>query len=65
MAEPTSEPGWRKSSFCGHDACAEVARIGDHAAIRNSGDPAAVLRLSHAERTAFTERITTSDVPVG
>jgi hypothetical protein len=65
MAEPTSQPDWRKSSACGHTACVEIARIGDQVAIRNSRDPAAVLRFSQAEWMAFTERITAGDVPVG
>ena len=65
MAEPTPEPGWRRSSAPGDNTCVEVARTGEQAAIRSSGNPAAVLRTSRSEWTASLERIAAGDLPDG
>lgn len=43
----TPEPAWRKSSYCGSNACVQVAHTGDSYLMRDSKNP-------HAEPLAFT-----------
>jgi hypothetical protein len=46
--------GWSKSSFCAARDCVELARLDDGAvALRNSGDPATMIRYTAAEWQAF------------
>lgn len=48
------EPTWKRSSFCGTNACVEVSRIGGNVYIRNSTTPRPEpLVFTDAEWTAF------------
>jgi hypothetical protein len=38
--------GWRKSSFCAHSECAELAGHGGRVLVRNNTRPSAVAELS-------------------
>lgn len=54
----TPEPTWQKSSFCGTNACVEVAWTGDAVLMRNSKSPdQEPLSFTHAGWEAFLDRI--------
>jgi hypothetical protein len=49
---------WQKSSHSGHNACVEVAFVGQKVAVRNSMDPnGPVLVFSSAEWQAFVNGV--------
>lgn len=53
---------WRRSSFCSHSACVEVARIEDGYLVRDSKNPAgAYLAFTHQEWAAFMEGVKAGD----
>jgi hypothetical protein len=57
-APVTTRADWRKSSFCGSNACVEVARDGDDYLMRDSKNPRQpALRFTKAEWVAFLSGI--------
>jgi len=49
---------WRRSSYCSHDTCVEVARLGNRILVRDSkAQNGPVLAFPEAEWTAFLEGI--------
>ena len=50
----TTQADWRKSSFCGSNACVEVGRDGDDYLVRDSKNPEQpALRFTKAEWVDF------------
>ncbi|MEU8611110.1 DUF397 domain-containing protein [Actinoplanes sp. NPDC048791] len=55
-------PKWRKSSFCGSNACVEVAEIDGKVAVRDSKDTrSAVLTFTRDSWDAFVTGIKDGD----
>jgi hypothetical protein len=53
---------WRRSSYCGTNACVEVARVGDRYLVRDSKNPdAAPLDFSSEEWSAFVAGVKGGD----
>jgi hypothetical protein len=54
MQENDIEPKWQRSSFCGSNACVEVAKLDGSYVLRDSKQPnGPVLTFDRAEWTAF------------
>lgn len=61
----TPEPAWTKSSFCGSNACVEVARDGDNYLVRDSKNPdQPALRFDREEWVEFLGRIQYGELTV-
>jgi predicted secreted Zn-dependent protease len=57
--------GWRKSSYCGSNACVEVAQSADAILVRDSKDPASpVLSFTKDEWTAFVAGVNAGEFEV-
>ncbi len=49
---------WQRSTFCGNNACVEVAKIGNEILVRDSKNPEATpLTFDETEWTAFTRGV--------
>lgn len=56
---------WRRSSFCGNNACVEVGRDGPDYLLRDSKNPGqAPIRFTHPEWVNFLDHIQAGDLQV-
>jgi hypothetical protein len=60
-ASPAPPVLWRKAALCATGECIEVAQVDGEVRIRNSADPALVLRCSLDEWRAFARGIKGGD----
>ena len=55
---------WRRSSFCGHGACVEVAYVEGGVLLRDGKNPdAAALRFTDEEWSAFVAGVQAGEFP--
>jgi len=62
MTMSADDHGWRRSSYCGSNACVEVAKVAERFLIRDSKNPdSAPLEFSAEEWRAFIAGVKRGD----